>query len=446
MPDFPFDQLDDPLPDEDDGLPPSEADEPYFIEEGEPPSYTHPLFSPLARPVAPPPPNLPAPSLDAQQLDAAIQSFLKVTGQQSAPSAPTPKPADPTPTPLIDPAFFEEDSATPLSAPIEAKNEAENLDSFNIEIDEDLLADVLPSQAGQPAPPPAPEVQSAFVNPALARVAAARRRPANDPGEVWLGLRAIVIVGFAALITAFIFSYWTPASFLSAEFVANLQEVSSTQGPPTAVPSPLPTFSSVQTVGIITGHSGPPLNPAFSEDPGAICDENGDGIPELRELDVNTSVSYRVADLLIQAGYVVEMLNEWDARLQDYRANTLISIHTNTCENLGFGANGFNVSAWERSPMVDRDNQLVDCMVNSYAQWTGLPRHFGSPPDLVDYHAFRKVSVDTPTVIVELGFMFADRQLLTERPDDMARGLFEGLLCFLDPQAVPAASSTAPAS
>jgi N-acetylmuramoyl-L-alanine amidase len=153
-----------------------------------------------------------------------------------------------------------------------------------------------------------------------------------------------------------------------------------------------------------------------------------------------------VADLLIQAGYVVEMLNEWDARLQDYRANTLISIHTNTCENLGFGANGFNVSAWERSPMVDRDNQLVDCMVNSYAQWTGLPRHFGSPPDLVDYHAFRKVSVDTPTVIVELGFMFADRQLLTERPDDMARGLFEGLLCFLDPQAVPAASSTAPAS
>jgi len=285
-----------------------------------------------------------------------------------------------------------------------------------------------------PIPPPAPEDQSAFVNPAMARLAAARpARQPREPAEWWVALRTIIIVLLTALIVAFIFSYWTPESFFSDEFIANLQVVNSTQGPPTAVPSPLPTFASVQTIGIITGHSGPPLDPNFSVDPGAICDENGDGIPELTELEINTAVALRVANLLIEAGYQVEMLNEWDARLENYRAATLISIHTNTCEQLGFGATGFNVQAYERSPLYERDNLLAECIVAEYANQTGLARHFGSPPDLVDYHVFRKVSLDTPTVIIELGFMFADRPVLTQQPDAMAQGIYQGVRCFLRP-------------
>jgi hypothetical protein len=84
--------------------------------------------------------------------------------------------------------------------------------------------------------------------------------------------------------------------------------------------------------------------------------------------------------------------------------------------------------------MIDRDAKLRDCVVATYANATGLPRHFGSPPDLTDYHAFREVSLDTPTIIVELGFMFADRPILTQQPDAMARGIFEGVDCFLSPQ------------
>jgi N-acetylmuramoyl-L-alanine amidase len=292
----------------------------------------------------------------------------------------------------------------------------------------------------EPPPPPpretvpAPETQSGFVNPALARIASARpsisRREAS---EIWLALRTIFIVLLAGLVVSFIFSYWTPEGFLSQEFVANLQEVSSTQGPPTAIPSPLPTFASVQSVGIITGHSGPPLNPQFSVDPGAVCDENGDNIPELTELDINTSVALRLANLLVEEGYVVDLLNEWDPRLDGYRASVLVSIHTNTCENLGFGATGFNVQTTSQAATRDRDIRLGDCLAAEYANATGLARHFGSPPDLVDYHVFREVSVDTPTAIVELGFMFADRNILTQQPDVMAQGVYEGLRCFLDP-------------
>jgi|GEM_PF-6897386 len=280
---------------------------------------------------------------------------------------------------------------------------------------------------------PRPEQQSNFVNPAMARVAASRMpRAARHPQEWLLGLRTLVIVMLAAFVVAFIFNYWTPESFLSEEFVANLQNVSSTQGPPTAVPSPLPTFETVQRIGIITGHSGPPLDTNFDVDPGAVCDDNFDNIPELTELEVNTSVTVRLANLLIEEGYEVEMLEEWDDRILNYRGSVLISVHANTCENLGFGATGFNIQINQNSPFLERDTLLQDCLVAQYASKTGLPRHFGTSPDLVDYHVFRESSVDTPTVLVELGFMFADRELLTQRPDDMAQGLFQGMLCFLN--------------
>ena len=86
---------------------------------------------------------------------------------------------------------------------------------------------------------PPPESQSGFVNPALARIAAVRSPVRQkEASEIWLALRTIFIVMLAGLVISFIFSYWTPEGFLSQEFIANLQEVSSTQGPPTPIPSP----------------------------------------------------------------------------------------------------------------------------------------------------------------------------------------------------------------
>lgn len=387
--------------------------------------------------------------------DDETPSFIKPTAREWTPDADRP-------LPLSDHTTASQTSNT-VPSPETSSGEAAAVPVTDPVLEEDILrflqatspqpeAEAEPAYDFQPTPPdpPAPETQSAFVNPALARIASARpRRPQRDPSEWWLGLRTIFIVTGAAVIAAFIFNYWTPDSFLSKDFIANLQVVSSTQGPPTAVPSPLPTFESVQRVGIIIGHSGPPLNPAFTEDPGAICDENNDGIPELRELDINTAVGIRVANLLVSDGYLVDILNEWDERITNYRGAALVSIHTNTCENLGFGATGFNVQANETHlAFTDRDAVLVDCIVNAYAARTALPRHFGRPPDLVDYHAFREVSVDTPTVIVELGFMFADRQVLTTQTELMAAGIFEGLKCFLEPQSqfVPTVPPPTPAS
>lgn len=371
-----------------------------------------------------------------------------------APSPPI-KPPDPAlppplpPPPELEPIDltipqFEDDPAWTPSAPVRRRRvpfsttpvEKSAPSPFVEEENPPESSRRVPIGTGEYSKAPSPEVQSGFVNPALARIAAARpRQPAREASEWWLGFRTIVIVIFAALVSSFIYNYWTPDSFLSDEFVENLQSVSSTQGPPTLIPSPIPTFANVKKVGVIIGHSGPSIDPNFQIDPGAVCDDNNDGTPEVTELAINTAVGQRVVSLLVEEGYAVEVLNEWDARLQSYRADVLVSIHSNTCFDFQApGATGYNVEGNDTNPLIaDRDAKLAECVATTYAAATGLPRHHGRPPDLIDYHAFHEVSIDTAMVIVELGFLRENRQTLVERPDDMARGIVEGIKCFLEP-------------
>jgi hypothetical protein len=52
---------------------------------------------------------------------------------------------------------------------------------------------------------------------------------------------------------------------------------------------------------------------------------------------------------------------------------------------------------------------------------------------MTDYHSFREVHPLTPGAILELGFMRADREKLTNQQDMLAQGITEGILCFLEP-------------
>ena len=51
---------------------------------------------------------------------------------------------------------------------------------------------------------------------------------------------------------------------------------------------------------------------------------------------------------------------------------------------------------------------------------------------MTDYHAFREIDPLTPGAIIELGFMAADRELLTERSYEVAQGVARGIACFLE--------------
>ena len=123
----------------------------------------------------------------------------------------------------------------------------------------------------------------------------------------------------------------------------------------------------------------------------------------------------------------------------------LASIHGNDCRDYGPEATRYNVaSASARGTTRGEDERLLDCLVEQYGATTGLPRHFGITVDMTEYHTFGEVSADTPTAIIELGFMRNDRAVLTGQQDLVAQGVANGIRCFLRPEIYTTVSSATP--
>jgi len=196
--------------------------------------------------------------------------------------------------------------------------------------------------------------------------------------------------------------------------------------PPTAAATPAP---HAPHVGIVVGHWWLDEDAQQSLDVGAVCDE---GTPhQLTELEINLEVAQRVVFELRKDGYRVDLLQEWDDRLSGYQADALLSIHADAC--LYPEASGFKVVRVTDSHVPEIEDRLVACLIERYAARTGLPFHEGSITyDMLHYHTFYEIDPNTPGAIIEVGFMLADRALLTQRPDLVAQGIVDGIRCFLE--------------
>src|SRR5215212_150775 len=187
-------------------------------------------------------------------------------------------------------------------------------------------------------------------------------------------------------------------------------------------------------IGIVAGHSG--------NDSGAVC-YDGNGNVTLTEADVNLKIAAMVQDQLTQKGFQVDLLREFDSRLNGYRALAIVSIHNDSCEYVNDQATGFKVAAALNTNDVNRANRLTACMVDRYEQVTEMTFHAGSiTGDMREYHAFREIDPNTVAAIIETGFLNLDREILTKKTDLVAEGVVEGILCFannenVDPPAIP---------
>lgn len=256
-----------------------------------------------------------------------------------------------------------------------------------------------------------------------------RRPRLSGAATWWIALRTMVVVMIAAVGVSTVFSLWIQPDFLSDEFIAGLNQVQATQRVLNIQPSPLPTEQRQVRIGIIAGHSGPPAGVDSGVDPGAVCPDG------LTELEINEGVAREVVASLRRLEYEVDLLQEFDDRLNGYQADVLLSIHSNDCQDYGVGGTGFNAaSAFSRQSTAGADELLLNCLVTQYSQTTGLPRHEGVTEDMTNYHTFGEVSLDTPTAIIELGFMLNDRDLLISERPLLAQGIVNGILCFLRPE------------
>jgi N-acetylmuramoyl-L-alanine amidase len=181
------------------------------------------------------------------------------------------------------------------------------------------------------------------------------------------------------------------------------------------IPGPAPDIDA--KVGIVAGH--------WESDVGAVCPDG------LTEVEINLAVAEQVVETLTRAGYEAEMLTEFSPKLHGYEADALVSIHTDSCNVPE--ASGFKVARVDSSLVPEREDRLVACLIENYQEATGLPFHESSITyDMTEYHAFFEIAAETPGAIIEVGFMDADRRLLTRRQDLVAKGIVDGIRQFVE--------------
>lgn len=175
-------------------------------------------------------------------------------------------------------------------------------------------------------------------------------------------------------------------------------------------------------IGIVSGHLG--------NDPGAVC-ENG-----TTEADVNLRIATLVQQQLNALGYRTDLLEEKDARLKGYKATMLVSIHNDSCDYVNDQATGYKVSRAMGTTDENLASRLEGCMRTRYGTETGLPWHDSITNDMTYYHAFDEVDPSTPAVIIETGFLNLDHDLLVNNTETVAKGVTNGILCYLNNESV----------
>ena len=232
-------------------------------------------------------------------------------------------------------------------------------------------------------------------------------------------LKLILVFGF---VSATLFTMWTPTNILIAQDEPVIQEV--------ATANPIQETVAYQIepekkIGIIVGHRG--YAPEGLPDPGAVCESDG-----LREVDLNLQIATLLRQELLEENFMVELLNEDDPKLVDYQAMAVISIHNDTCEYLGDEFSGFQIKpAYKQTNQPELSERLAACIINRYENITGLRYLATVSQDMSEYHAFEKFADDTPSAIMEAGYMLLDKEILTQNPALIAHGIAEGIRCYV---------------
>lgn len=243
-------------------------------------------------------------------------------------------------------------------------------------------------------------------------------------------LRAAQTVLGIAILLATLFTALPSRGLVAGEFYKRLSIVLT----PHAAEEQSSVLQPQLRIGIVAGHSG--------NDSGAVC-ADGSGNITLTEADLNLKIAALVQERLTQQGYQVDLLREYDTRLNGYRALAIVSIHNDSCEYINNEATGFKVAAALNTNDLNRANRLTACLVDRYQRVTSMSFHAGSiTADMREYHSFREIDPSTVAAIIETGFLNLDREILTKHTDQIAEGVVEGILCFtnnenIEPTSIP---------
>ncbi len=154
------------------------------------------------------------------------------------------------------------------------------------------------------------------------------------------------------------------------------------------------------------------------------------------EVQINYDIARRVAALLLSRGLTVDIIPATVPVA--YTADAFVAIHCDAVT--GASPSGFKVARSEGSAIPKTDDTLVNNLYGQYETATGMRRDGNITDNMTGYYSFNgpyrsyAISKITPGAIIELGFLTnpTDRATLVNRADDVARGVANGIIVFLN--------------
>ena len=233
----------------------------------------------------------------------------------------------------------------------------------------------------------------------------------DDSRQSFTTMRGVQMIVSVAVLMATLFTLWNPRSVFRTP---SLSEMLAQQTSETSL-----RVSQDRQIGLLAGY--------WRSERGKVC---ADGV---REEQITLAVAERTAVLLNTAGYQVDIFEENDVDLLNYKGVALVAIYAGECGNPPASLSGFLIATELKPAFPDKSNTLAVCMAEKYANTTGLSFSYQIiPPDQPLSALFRQVDPTTPTLMIQIGALGADRELLTEQTQKVAQGIFNGLFCYIE--------------
>lgn len=201
---------------------------------------------------------------------------------------------------------------------------------------------------------------------------------------------------------------------------------------PTVIPTPSPRpAGTAPRVGLQVGHL---RSNELPEELARLRTSTGARWGDVTEAELNQLIVDRVKPLLEAQGVIVDVLPATVP--PGYDADAFLAIHADGSRS--GAARGWKLATpWRAS---EASKALLAAVAAAYGPATGLPEDVGGVTfNMRGYYAFNyrrhehAIRRTTPAIIVEMGFMTsaADRAVLFNQPDRVARGIADGVLAYL---------------
>ena len=228
-------------------------------------------------------------------------------------------------------------------------------------------------------------------------------------------IKALITILMSALITSTILITFSPGAEYIEQYVSPAE---------TADVNTVRQNNQRKIIGILPGHYG--------LDSGYQC---GPEFNFVKESDVNLRLAVMVRDYLQSQGYTVDFMHEFDPVLTNYTALALVSIHANQCN--ASNQSGFNVTTGGQNSYPSESKRLNDCLTYHYMQNSGLefPGENYTPGEEMLY-SFDNVNNYTTISIIHTGFLGNDYRTISEKTNNLAKGIADGIICYVEDEAI----------